>query len=65
MLLNIIKIHFCVPFLLLKFIGTVSAVSPYDLTTASIIPSHVITELPIILFKYLSISQADVLGFQT
>ena len=48
----------------LKFVGTVFVSSLYDLASASIISSHIITELLKILAKYLSFSQLHVSGFQ-
>ena len=47
-------------FLSLKFVEL-----SYDLADVSIISSHVTSESPMILLKYLPISQAHVLGFQT
>ena len=47
------------------FVRTVFVVSLYDLATASIISSHVITESWIILTKYLPFLQLYVAGFQT
>ena len=48
---------FLLKFIEIAFIGTVFAIS--------IISSHLTTESPTIIFKYLSVSPAHVLGFQT
>ena len=48
----------------LRFVRIVFIASSYDLTFASIILSHVITESPIIFDKYLSFLQLHVMGFQ-
>ena len=58
------KFLFCRLILSLKFVGTVSVSSPYDLASASIISSHIIPELSIILAKHLPFSQLHVAGFQ-
>ena len=46
------------------FVVTVFVSSSYSLASASIISPHIITELPIILAKYLSFSQLHVAQFQ-
>ena len=48
----------------LKFVETVFAFSPFDLTTTSIISSNVIAESSIILGKYLLFSQVHVEEFR-
>ena len=51
-------------FVSLKFVGAVFCFSSYDLASASIISSHVITESSKILAKYFSFSEIHVLRFQ-
>ena len=53
-----------IAFFALIFIVTVFVSSSYDLSSASIISSYVITELHIILAKYLPFLQVHVAGFQ-
>ena len=51
-------------FFSLQFVGTVFLYLSYALATASIIPSHVITELSTILAKYFLFLELHVAGFQ-
>ena len=53
-----------IAFFSLKFVIAVFVSSSYDLSSASIILSHVTTELSIILAKYLPFLQLLVAGFQ-
>ena len=58
---------FCVlqvVFFSLQFVGIVFVSSSFDLVSASIISSHVITELTVILAKYFPFSQLHIEEFQ-
>ena len=59
---NISKFCFTSYFFLFKFVETVSLL--FDLASMSIISSHIMTELSIILAKYFQFLQLHIAGYQ-